>query len=830
MLHTSNPAPKPNRNPSAALFNRSVSYQQPRPATPSLLSDDGDNASPLHTSSSETFPQAETDIRRAKSLRTAGHYVGASSSRILDSREDVAQLSSFAAAGSTLTSPALSAIGESGTPSSSSFTPPAAARHPLFAHHAAPRPSITGLPRASSPSVFSEPGAIPPSPTESNRSGGFSPASAFLSHFSSNNSLKPQTTIAPDALGAKVLSYTLGKLIGRGGFSSVREAVPESGEVLACKIVKRDDLSDSSGSLERFEEEIKIWQSLPRHPSFLPLIEMHRTSAMTFLITPLFSGGSLLDVLKREKGSEDTARKWFPGVVAAVSALHEGFDNWSGQVLHGDLKLDNFLVDLQGHVVVCDFYMCRKLDADKPMHDASATIPPPLPFARGRQSRKSSPFPPTHRHTESEVSDANATSFPSASMPYAPPELLRPPPRGPSLAQDVWAVGCILYALLTGRLPFVDSYDPRLQMKILKGHWEQPVGLGREWVECLSGCLDTNIDTRWDIKRVKESDAVVGWREVKRRSKSRSRSRMRGAPGQRDQSRGAGSDRFGRGRKDSQLSNAPAPYSQTQPMSIRRPESREQLSPYMQPGYASHDSFGLHPPSSDTASASASGSRSRSTGRSRSTSRRPLAYQQDLSTSLDYMHLNNRGRSTATKGDINNTSPPPSWQWNVNSHSGQPSQNNSRSRSRDISMSTVDPSRSGSASASTSRSRPRPTHNHVQVPHTSPLPPGLSSATAYYDHSDSPTRSQSRGRARYSDKVANHGPYAGDGSDHSPSTSPTLSRRSSSQNRNSPDRGGWRGSALALDIVDEDQPWTEGKQEQTHHEYRGRSASRRGGH
>jgi serine/threonine protein kinase len=800
-------APKPNRNPSAALFNRSVSYQQPSTPVESD-SEDNDSTSPLPTSSSETFAQT-ADVRRAQSLRTAGHYGGASTSRIPNSRIDSGGLSSFGAAGSTLTSPALSVVGE--------YTPPAAARHALFAHHGT-RPSIAGLPRSSSPSVFSEPGIIPPSPTESNRSGGFSPASAFLSHFSSNSSIRPQNTIAPDALGAKVLSYTLGKLVGRGGFSAVREAIHENGQVLACKIVKRDDLSDRSGSLERFEEEIKIWQSLPRHDSFLPLLEMHRTSSMTFLVTPLLSGGSLLDVLKREHGSENTARKWFPGVVAAVAALHEGFGTWSGKVLHGDLKLDNFLVDLHGHVVVCDFYMCRKLDAGEKLHATPATIPPPQLTPGRPQSRKSSPFPPVHRHTESEISVAAsaAAPFPSASMPYAPPELLRPPPRGPALSQDVWAVGCILYALLTGRLPFVDSYDPRLQMKILKGHWEQPVGLGKEWVECLHGCLDINMDTRWDITRVKESDAVVGWREVKARSKSRSRSRMRG--GYRDGSRGPGStsrgppssqDRFQRGRKDSLLSNAP----QTQPMSIRRPQSKEHLSPYMQPGNASHDSFGIYP-SGDTESGSltsASGSRSRSTGRSRSTSRKLLTHQQDLSSSLDHMNLN-RGRSTVTKGE----SPVGSWQWNQDRNAA-----GNRSRSRDISMTPHTP-----RTASASGSRPRNTSTYaLAVPHTAPLQPTMPVSTAYPDNS--PTRSQSRGRARYSDKVVSRNGESVDSISGSSGTgtSPNVSRRSTSRSRNSPDRG-WMGNALG--IVEEDKAWSEMK-DHVEPEYRGRSVSRRGG-
>lgn len=773
MLH----APPSKANPSAALFNRSVSYSQPR--TPVSEHEYGEDAtSPLQTSASDTFAShPDTDIRRAKSLRVSGTYGGASSSRIVDSRRDVAGLSSFAAAGSTLTSPALSAIGETYT-----YTPPAASRHPLFAHHAAP--SSSSRPGSESPSIFSDPGvgAIPPSPTESNMSSGFSPASAFLSHFSSNNSLRPPTTIAPDAMGAKVLSYTLGKLVGRGGFSSVREAITESGEILACKIVKRDDLSDRSGSLERFEEEIKIWQSLPRHASLLPLIEMHRTDKMTFLITPLFGGGSLLDVLKREHGSEGTARKWFPGVVAAVSALHEGFEDFDGKVLHGDLKLDNFLVDHQGHVVVCDFYMCQKLTGDGKMERPAnfATIPPPL--ARGRQSRKTSPYPVDHvpghghRHTESEFIDNKPSAFPSASMPYAPPELLRPTPRSPSLGQDIWALGCILYALLTGKLPFLDSFEPRLQMKILKGHWEQPVTLGREWVECLHGCLDVNIETRWDVARVKQCDAVIGWQEVKHRSKSRSRSRMRNGK----EHSGPGGDVFHRGRKNSVLSNGA-----TQPMSIRRPPSHDHLNHYLQPtsAYTPPDPFGLHPPPA----VSASGSRSRSTGRSRSTSRKPLAYQQDLSSSFDQMNLDRgRGRSTATKSSVGEPSRP-SWEWN----------HNSRSRSRDPS-SSVAPHTPRTASSS----RPRSNFNPLPASHPAPLHSNLAPITANGYLDDSPTRSRSRGRPRYSDKVVNHSQYTPHQSA-SPSaqesrsgsrsgsgdTSPNISRRSTSRSRASPERG-----------------------------------------
>lgn len=415
------------------------------------------------------------NVRRAVSLRTdqAG-----------PPRRGIEGLS-FTAAGATL-SPQL----------------PLASRHALFSHH---RVVSTPIP-SSSPMPISAP--TPPSPSASSTSSAFSPASAFLSRFSSTNSIKPSPSApVPDGPGAVILGYTLGKVLGRGGFSTVRLATNSKGEQYACKIVKRDDLSDRSGSLEKFEEEIRMLKSLPRHPSLLPLLEMERTEYATFLITPALLGGNLLDVLRRDGGSDKTARKWFPGVVGAVSAMHEGYEGFKGGMLHGDLKLENFLVDQEGRVVVCDFYMAQLI--------IDSTIPPPPPARRPRSSV------PTHLDPMSIPAD-----LPSASLPYAPPELLSHPPAPPSLAQDIWALGVLLYALLTGKLPFVDAFDPRLQMKILRGQWEVPYHLGKEWVEVLQGCLDGNRCTRWTIERVKNSDAVIGWKEVKARSRSRSRRRV----------------------------------------------------------------------------------------------------------------------------------------------------------------------------------------------------------------------------------------------------------------------------------------------------------------
>lgn len=464
---------------------------------------------------------ANAHVRRTQSLRSPMRP------------HDHAGLSSFATASNNLSS-------QHDSPAPSHYTPPAAASHPLFSHHAIPpshrqsfsTPQHAPITRTFSPAmtVMSDPGpndipeVVVPSPPSSVASGPFSPASAFLSSFSSRGSVSGD--VAPDAQGARVLNYTLGKILGRGGFSTVRQAIHvDTGDVLACKIVKRDDLSDMSGSLERFEDEVRIWKDLPHHPALLPLLEMHRTSFATFLLMPFLPGGSLLEVIRREGHGEKTARKWFPGVVAAVAALHEGFEGFEGHMMHGDLKLDNFIVDSHGVVRLGDFGMAQKIEKTDPSSRGSTT--PRHLGVTPTHRRMASRSPSRRRETvaASLVNEEGTQVCPSASLPYAPPELLLPPPAPPALSRDVWAVGVILYALLAGKLPFVDAFDPRLQMKILRGQFDEPDGLGHEWCEALHNTMHRYPERRWTIGQVRASDAVTGWREVKSRSRSRSRAR-----------------------------------------------------------------------------------------------------------------------------------------------------------------------------------------------------------------------------------------------------------------------------------------------------------------
>lgn len=357
-----------------------------------------------------------------------------------------------------------------------------------------------------------------------------------------------------DEKGAKVMEYELGRIIGYGAWGTIRECTDDKGNVKAVKIVKscREEREDSPARskspsrkkggniqvLEFFRKEIKIWEQL-HHPNILPLIKHLETDNIIFCITDKIPGGTLFDhVLQWGMFDSGLAvgpvtflfekqRQRLSQTAAFVKQISEGLKYMHEEkgIVHGDLKLENVLVDDQDaeniKMILCDFgmsrvYTTRHSRSAPDENESSPTIRSRSSFTRTRKpyhggatkntsslftddskiglsnifkshgpSMQSVMLAPTDslslsdahelkgKITHVEKLDSGLPHSHIGSLPYASPELLlpSPPPLGPSA--DIWALGVLTYTMIVGRLPFQHPYEPRLRAMITAGQYNK---------------------------------------------------------------------------------------------------------------------------------------------------------------------------------------------------------------------------------------------------------------------------------------------------------------------------------------------------------------------
>ena len=307
-----------------------------------------------------------------------------------------------------------------------------------------------------------------------------SPAALFLSSFSP---MLDAPVALPDDEGQTVAGYVLGSVVGRGGFSTIRTGTSPSGDVVAIKIVRRSEVSSQPNpevETKRLDHEAQVWSSL-HHEHTLPLFKHKHTSFADYFITQYCPAGSLFDILKRDGRPgipHDDAGMMFRQVVRGLQYVHDvGY-------IHGDIKLENVLVDEMGVCKIADFGMARRIGEIDPTGFDQPESEHPTQLRRHTKVGLTAHHSLIRHKTSLATRHWNSTPLRNASapqshqvyqqgsLPYASPELLLSnggSPYVPHPAQDVWALGVMLFGILTGRLPFMDSFEPRLQMKILHG-------------------------------------------------------------------------------------------------------------------------------------------------------------------------------------------------------------------------------------------------------------------------------------------------------------------------------------------------------------------------
>ncbi|KAI8091437.1 kinase-like domain-containing protein [Gilbertella persicaria] len=223
----------------------------------------------------------------------------------------------------------------------------------------------------------------------------------------------------------------------------------------------------------RLERELDIWKQLDHH-NIVCLQKVLDTDHATFLICDYCPGGSLLDLLNKKSLTESEARRIFVQLCDAIRYLHE-----DAKVCHKDLKLENILLQDNDHVKLCDFglAMCQQ----------------PLKIN-----------PVTHLPLSPDLSDSDDNCA-GGSLAYAAPEQIKSTKAIGCPSTDIWSLGVILYALVTGKLPYSDNYDLRLQQKILHGEFEMPTFVSPELQLLLRHCLESDPQKRYTIQHILQS-------------------------------------------------------------------------------------------------------------------------------------------------------------------------------------------------------------------------------------------------------------------------------------------------------------------------------------
>jgi serine/threonine protein kinase len=235
--------------------------------------------------------------------------------------------------------------------------------------------------------------------------------------------------------GQHLLHYRLIEKIGEGGMGVVWKATDTSLDREVAIKVLPGVFADDAQRLARFEREAKLLAAL-NHPNIASVYGLHEHQDVRFLAMEYVQGEDLARRLARGPLSVDEALDVARQVAEALQSAHD-----SG-VIHRDLKPANVVIAPAGQAKVLDFGLAKAFEVD-PSEQVSPSLSPTL----------------TSAGTVAGVILGTAA--------YMSPEQARGEPV--DKRADIWAFGCVLFEMLTGRMVFQEKTVSDTLASVLKG-------------------------------------------------------------------------------------------------------------------------------------------------------------------------------------------------------------------------------------------------------------------------------------------------------------------------------------------------------------------------
>src|SRR5438552_14847770 len=216
--------------------------------------------------------------------------------------------------------------------------------------------------------------------------------------------------------------YRLDRQIGQGGFARVFLSTDLRLRRLVAIKVLNPELNEDEDLLARFEREAQSIADLD-HPNILGVHDYGEADGAVYLVMPYIAGGALHDKLRAEKRlAPRQAGAYLRQIAGALDYAHQR------GIVHRDIKPQNMLLRAEDdRLLLADFGIAKVLSA---------------------------------------TSGQSQTGV-MGTLAYMAPEQLN---GHVSRATDVYALGCVLFQMLTGQVPYTGPTE-----QVVMGHLSQPV-------------------------------------------------------------------------------------------------------------------------------------------------------------------------------------------------------------------------------------------------------------------------------------------------------------------------------------------------------------------